>query len=165
MTASKRAKVPEHVVVSPRWYPFDSRERVTICLPGLKTVNELNRRDHWTKTRGANGLGTGQRLAAKGAVDGWMSDPSHRQEPAPPYVVTLTRWAPGVLDDDGLRAALKRVRDGVAEGLGLDDGPTAPIEWRYAHRREAFSKSPRLVRYAVDITIAWQEAPGGDGGR
>ena len=36
-------------------------------------------------------------------------------------VVLLTRIAPRELDDDNLASALKAVRDGVADGLGVDD--------------------------------------------
>src|SRR5678815_1117800 len=53
---------------------------------------------------------------------------------APPIrdaiVVTLTRISSGSLDDDGLRGALKTVRDGVADWLGVDDRDPI-VEWRY----------------------------------
>ena len=38
-----------------------------------------------------------------------------------PLVVCLTRLSPRELDDDGAAAALKSVRDGVADALGIDD--------------------------------------------
>lgn len=40
---------------------------------------------------------------------------------APFVVVVLTRIAPRPLDSDNLESALKAVRDGIAEGLGIDD--------------------------------------------
>jgi hypothetical protein len=48
-----------------------------------------------------------------------------------PCVVTLTRISPGSLDrHDGLPASQKRVVDGIAEALGIDDGGPF-VEWRY----------------------------------
>lgn len=49
-------------------------------------------------------------------------------------VITLTRIAPRSLDTDNLASALKAVRDGAADALGVDDG-SGRIEWRYAHER------------------------------
>ena len=48
--------------------------------------------------------------------------------------VTLTRIAPRKLDCDNLRGALKAVRDGVADWLGVDDG-SERITWKYAQER------------------------------
>lgn len=53
-----------------------------------------------------------------------------------PCVVTLTRISPRLLDDDNLRPALKAVRDGVADRLGVDDRDPR-VEWRYAQRKGA----------------------------
>jgi hypothetical protein len=64
-----------------------------------------------------------------------------------PIAVTLTRESAGVLDTDGLAAALKSVRDGVADALGIDDGDTARLEFRYAQRKCARG------RYAVECKI------------
>jgi len=61
--------------------------------------------------------------------------------------VTLTRESAGVLDTDGLQAALKSVRDGVADALGIDDGDTERLEFRYQQR-----KCPK-GRYAVECRI------------
>lgn len=51
--------------------------------------------------------------------------------PSLPLIVTLTRVAARVLDDDNLRSAFKAARDGVADWLGVDDGSEL-VEWRYA---------------------------------
>jgi hypothetical protein len=40
----------------------------------------------------------------------------------PLFVVVITRFSAGTLDDDNLVAALKPVRDAIAHRLGLDDG-------------------------------------------
>jgi len=87
----------------------------------ITTVSESNRRDHW-------------RVKAKRAK-------AQRQMAAMlvprcclPCVVTLTRISPRMLDDDNLRGALKHVRDGVADRLGIDDRDPR-VEWRYAQRK------------------------------
>ncbi len=52
-----------------------------------------------------------------------------------PVVVTMTRLAPSSgLDDDNLRPALKAVRDGIADVLGVDDRDPA-VRWEYDQRR------------------------------
>ena len=60
--------------------------------------------------------------------------------------VTLTRIAPRRLDGDNLAAALKSVRDGVADWLSVDDGSDL-VSWYYAARRG------RQGEYAVEIAI------------
>lgn len=51
-----------------------------------------------------------------------------------PCVVTLTRLSAGVLDDDNLRGALKGIRDGVADKLGVPDNDPR-IVWEYAQAK------------------------------
>lgn len=63
------------------------------------------------------------------------------------YRVTMIRISAGVLDDDGLKGALKAVRDEVAAWLGCGDGPNDPVAWRYGQQ-----KGPAKV-YAVRIEI------------
>jgi hypothetical protein len=65
----------------------------------------------------------------------------------PPYTVMLSRVAPRKLDDDNLRGALKAVRDGVADALGLDDRHPL-IEWHYAQDRAG----PREIGVRITIT-------------
>lgn len=50
------------------------------------------------------------------------------------YTVTLTRMSPRLLDDDNLRGALKSVRDGVADALGIDDRDQR-VEWHYKQEK------------------------------
>jgi hypothetical protein len=53
--------------------------------------------------------------------------------PAPPLVVQLTRLeSTQHADDDNAVAALKHVRDGVADWLGVDDGVAGGVLWAYA---------------------------------
>ena len=103
----------------------------------LHTVSEANSRGHWSK-----GAGRAKRQRWIVAVA------LHGHTPAPlPLVVTLTRGAPSSgLDGDNLQRALKAVRDGVADFLGVDDGDER-IAWRYEQKRE------RRGHYSVAIEI------------
>jgi len=91
-----------------------------VVLP-IHTVSEANRRDHW-------------RVKAKRAR-------LHRQTAAAlvprfalPCAVTLTRVGVRKLDGDNLQGAMKAVRDGVADRLGVPDNDPR-IEWRYAQAK------------------------------
>lgn len=65
-----------------------------------------------------------------------------------PAIVTLTRCSSGTLDaHDGLRAALKRVVDGIALALGINDGGPM-VSWQYEQAR-----APRGV-HGVHVAIA-----------
>lgn len=91
-----------------------------VVLP-ITTVSEANRRDHWaTKARRAKA----HRNVA------WAMCPRYPV----PCIVTLTRLAPRILDDDNLRGALKSTRDGVADRLGVKDNSPL-VEWRYAQAK------------------------------
>jgi hypothetical protein len=82
----------------------------------IKTVSEMNRREHWTAR---NKRRVQQRrevyFAWKVGVAG------KRKRFGVPCTVKLTRLGVRMLDDDNLRGALKFVRDQVAELLGMDD--------------------------------------------
>lgn len=51
-----------------------------------------------------------------------------------PCTVRLTRLSAGELDDDNLRGALKAVRDGCADALGVDDRDPR-VRWEYGQAR------------------------------
>lgn len=107
----------------------------------VRTVSLTNVRMHWAaKAKVARDQRNTTRLVWRILVD----------SPALPVVVTLTRVAPRALDDDNLRAALKHVRDQIAEELGADDRDPR-IEWVYAQGRG----EPRAYAVRVEIeTVA-----------
>lgn len=74
-----------------------------------------------------------------------------------PAVVRLTRLSAGTLDDDNLRGALKGVRDGCADRLGVADNDPRVI-WEYAQ-----AKCPR-GEYGVRIEIRPASAGANDEG-
>lgn len=100
---------------------------VVIELP-LKTVSEANVRSHWrVKAARAKTQRSTMRLLVL---------ERRRDIHAMPLTVHMTRVAPGLLDDDNLESALKAVRDGVADGLGVDDRDPR-VSWAYDQRRGA----------------------------
>lgn len=92
-----------------------------VLLP-IQTINELNgNREHWSKvSRRRKSI----RMVAK------VQTPQHPL----PCVVTMTRLSAGTLDGDGLQAALKSVRDGIADKLQVNDNSPL-VEWRYAQEK------------------------------
>ncbi len=62
--------------------------------------------------------------------------------------VSLVRVAPHLLDDDNLRGALKSVRDGIADGIGIDDRDKR-ITWEYSQERG--------MRATVRVAISYHQ--------
>ena len=120
---------------------------ITITAP-IKTISEANRKDYW---RARAKRAKKQRIDAYWAVrssgfefkDGKLAFSAGHEK----LIITLTRYGKRTMDDDNLACALKAVRDGVADAIGLDDGDQR-IEWRYQQR---------IGDYAVKIDI-WQAA-------
>lgn len=104
----------------------EDRRVLTVKLP-LATKSLTNVRMHWAaKHRLAKGQRTPVGLVMRTAL---AAHPARL-----PLEVTLTRIAPRELDDDNLRGALKSVRDGVADALGLDDRDSRVV-WAYGQRK------------------------------
>jgi hypothetical protein len=108
---------------------------VVVELPGVRLHNPLNgnKGGHWAPRakraamqRGAARLVVQPQTFAIRAILA-LAD-------APQVVVTITRIAPGTLDDDATPASAKAVRDGVADALGVKDND-ARISWRYAQEK------------------------------
>jgi len=123
------------------------RDTVVVTLP-VRTVSESNVRGHWAKKAGR---AKGQRALALLSLRG-----AHVDVLALPVRVLLTRIAPRVLDDDNLRAALKAIRDGVADALGVDDRDPR-VMWSYDQRRGAPG------RYGVEVVVYRDGAESGAG--
>ena len=64
-----------------------------------------------------------------------------------PCVVSLTRTSAGKMDDDGLAASCKGIRDGIADALHINDGGRF-VRWLYAQR-----KGPQK-HFAIEVRIA-----------
>lgn len=111
----------------------------------IRTLSWNNTRGHWRTTE--------KRKKTEKQVVAWALHP-HPFKPALPVVVTITRLAPGLLDDDNLPSATKYMRDEIARWYGVSDAPSSPITWVY-HQRKTTVRDP--VRYAVEITIESKE--------
>lgn len=110
--------------------------RWAIVLP-LRTLNRTNQREHWT--------GTHKRSSQERGIVWGMLAMNRGDLPRVPWLIRMTRTGPQILDDDNLRAALKSVRDGIADAAGLDDAdPRLRFEYGPQERGD----------YAVRIQIS-----------
>lgn len=116
-----------------------------VLLP-IRTWSEPNVRVHWAKrARRAHKQREAARMlvrAALAALPPWNPAREEKRK----RTVWLTRLAPRELDSDNLAAALKAVRDGVADALGMDDGDPRLV-WLYGQRRG------KPGEYAVQVEI------------
>lgn len=112
-----------------------------VLLP-IRTVSESNARGHWAKRAGR---AKAQRFTVTLALRARLA------KLTAPLTVMLTRVAPRALDDDNLRGALKAVRDGVADALGIDDRDPR-VTYAYAQRRGTAGQ------YAVEIALGASSA-------
>lgn len=121
-----------------------------VTLP-IRTVNELNgSHGHWSKVRD-------RRKNIRGDARLCVMQ---RGRPQLPVIVLMTRVSAGELDDDGLRAALKSVRDGIADAYGIADNDPA-IVWEYAQARGA--RCQYEVRIQITPAVECRETGGSDG--
>jgi hypothetical protein len=103
-------------------------KQVYLILP-IKTVSEANSRESWrAKNRRKRSQAFEVEIEWKQAMKG--------RAVSLPCVVTLTRIASRLLDDDNLRSAFKGVRDCVAALVGVDDGSDL-IRFEYKQERRA----------------------------
>ena len=90
----------------------DQTDPVSVQTLPLRLESKANAHVHWRK------------LAHKAAVQrtaGRLALAQSRLEPGGRAIVRLVRISPRELDGDNLANALKAVRDGVADALGVDD--------------------------------------------
>lgn len=112
--------------------------RIVVTLP-LRTVSEANRRDHWrVKAKRAQEQRSVTRMAVLPRTRNLI--------PAIDWTlctVLLVRTGPRFLDGDNLCGALKGVRDGVADALGVQDNDPR-VTWAYGQDR-----GPAGVRISI----------------
>ena len=97
-----------------------------LSIKGLKLVNALNAREHWSKASKRAAAQRALTTAALASVGAWGVEL--------PLTVTITRHGPRKLDDDGATASAKHVRDAVAAWLGVDDGDDDRVTYRVAQQ-------------------------------
>jgi len=109
---------------------------IKLKLP-IRTVSELNKREHWAKTHR-------RRAAQRKQV--W-AELYGKKSPGLPCDVWLTRIAPREFDaGDNLPASFKAIRDQIAKWIGVDDRDKR-VTWRYNQRKG------EVKEYAVIIEI------------
>jgi hypothetical protein len=98
----------------------------------IRTVTGINAREHhMTRARRAKKERAAARMICHAGV-------------TLPVIVTLTRVAPRSCDKDNNQGALKHIRDGVADKLGIDDADPR-VTWRYEQRK--------AKEFGVDVRI------------
>jgi len=96
-----------------------------IHIPGFRTAGS-NAREVWQAR-------TNRVKKERKTTAGYLK---FSKKPETPCSVVLVRMAPSNgLDDDNLRAALKGVRDEIANWLGVDDRDRYRVRYRYRQER------------------------------
>jgi hypothetical protein len=110
------------------------------CLP-IRTVNDLNA---VVQTMGGKFAQQNRHRKEKNVTYFVLS--ILKPLPLLPWRVTLTRCGRNKrkMDEDGLMASLKHVRDSIAECAGVDDGNRKQIEFVYAQEYDAGGYSVRV---------------------
>lgn len=91
----------------------------------LRTRNPLNNRSHWRVVS----------RVSKTARSTTVIFCRGKLTTTRPAVILLTRHSPGEMDDDNVAAALKPVRDGVADVFGCDDSRKSGLTFKYAQAK------------------------------
>jgi hypothetical protein len=114
------------------------RNTIEVEFP-CETKNPMNNRQHWTKVA---------RTSSQARMAAWAAlKETGRSVPPLPIVVLMMRIGAGTSDKScGLNGALKPIRDGVADWLGLPDNHPL-IYWQY--RQEKCRRGVKRVRIKV----------------
>ncbi|MCQ4165123.1 hypothetical protein [Tahibacter harae] len=108
----------------------------------IETVSEANTHTHWReRQRRAKKQRQEAARALERAITARGGQPLEM-----PLQVTLVRVGPRALDSDNLQGALKHVRDGIADAVGIDDRDSR-YHWRYEQARGR----PLAVRITIEI--------------
>lgn len=126
----------------------------TVVIP-IKTTNPLNgSQANW---RGKAGRRKRERAATRLAL---LADARSLEGIGRCTRATFTRIAPSSgLDDDGLRASFKSVRDEVAAFLGVSDAPSGGVSWEYAQERGARGAYAVVVQIEIEADETSAIAP------
>jgi hypothetical protein len=108
--------------------------KYSVMIP-LRTISAPNAREHWAKKA--------KRVKAERQA-AYLMAPRGVQAPCE---IKITRIAPRMMDGDNLQGAMKGVRDGIADRIGIDDGDNR-LTWVYGQRKG------KTKEYAVFIEIS-----------
>ena len=93
---------------------------IDFMVPGLKTVSEMNQREHWAAKNRRK-----QDQQEHVAVE--MLNALRGKRIELPCVVKMTRIGPKKMDNDNLAGAMKHCQDQIARQLGVDDGDESKV--------------------------------------
>lgn len=113
---------------------------LTIWVPGLVPVSKANQRNHWAAV---------MRREREYAAKLWAALRRVAIRWRGPLSVTFHRAGAKQLDSDNLAGAYKKLRDVVAEWLGIDDGDTTAASWGYTQE----AASARLL-HGTRLTVS-----------
>ncbi len=125
---------------------------LTLTIP-IRTKTGLNSREH--------PLARKRRVQQERAMTALMLRGHLRPDGGFPVVVELTRISPRLADGDNAIGGCKAVRDEIAAWLGVDDGDTTLVAWRYRQERGPFGVRVRVYeksRLEERIVPAAEEA-------
>lgn len=106
----------------------------------IKTVSEMNRRDHWA-------VKNDRKKSQQEEIMIALQNNLVGRKVQLPCVVKLIRIGPRKLDQDNLASSLKFLIDAIAQKLGVDDGDETKVSWQ-------ISQMPVGIRdYAVKVSI------------
>jgi hypothetical protein len=126
-----------------------------VVLP-LRTKNPLNMQ--WGNSRVAAIMRTARRRDERKITRALVAAALNRRGlgglELVPCVVTLTRVSAGKMDDDGIAASCKGIRDGIADALGIDDGDRKRLRFAYDQRKgpRGFHAVEALLERRTDIS-------------
>lgn len=106
----------------------------------IRTVSESNQREHY--------MATHRRKKQQQRDVGLFLNTCRRVRL--PCDVWLTRIAPNRFDPGNLEASFKHVQDQVAAWLGVDDGDTSRVNWRYEQRKGRPKEYAVLIEFFSD---------------
>ncbi len=102
---------------------------ITFTLP-MKLESLANKREHhFAKSRRAKE----QRGLGKDATKNSLTEAFKNEDF--PYHITITRIGKRKLDSDNLAISAKNLRDGIADGLQIDDGNDCHATWHYEQEK------------------------------
>ena len=97
-------------------------EEMHVLYIPVRTHSKLNQRLHWAAR--ARQTKTERRAA-------YLLAPNFPL----PCTIRLVRIAPRALDDDAIPGAMKGIRDGIADRLGLPNDRDPRVTWEYGQQR------------------------------
>lgn len=109
----------------------------------IKTVSEMNTREHWTKRNKRKKAQQQEFMVA------WRSGKFHIDLPA---TIVFVRHSVNMMDADNLAGSFKHCQDQLARELKIDDGDRAQVRWKY----EQVKLAKREHYFTIEVQL-WED--------